>query len=171
MQLNNEKQKNNKLIEEINKQQYIINQLTIELNNEKQKNLNLNNQLNNYININNQLNNKINSLQLDLNSKIMEINNLNNKLNSSNSYLDYINPGEKILAIQFISTDGKINFAIPCKNTDIFVKLEQQLYNEYPQYKEFNTYFTVGGNNIKRFKSLEENNIQNHDSIILNIYE
>ena len=174
MKLNEEKIKNNKLTEEINNKQNIINQLLNELNSEKQKNFKLNNQIQNYINMNNQLSNKINSLQLDLNSKVMEIQNLKNKINYSNSpssNINYILPGEKILAINFISTDHKVNFALACKNTDAFVKLEQQLYDEYPQYKEVNTYFTVGGNIIKRFKSLQENKIKNHDSILLNIYE
>ena len=75
------------------------------------------------------------------------------------------------MAIQFNSTDQKINYAIPCKNTDIFVKLEEKLYNEYPEYKDFNTYFTVKGALIKRFKSMQENNIKSSDVILLNVYE
>ena len=144
------------------------------MNIEKQKNINLTNQLNSYINTINQLNSKNNSLQLELNSKIMIIQNLNNELNKlpkKSSTLEYCKPGEKILAINIISTDHKVNHAIPCKNTDIFVKLEEELYDEYPEYKEVNTYFTSGGNVIKRFKSIQENNIKNHDKILLNIYE
>ena len=85
--------------------------------------------------------------------------------------MKYINPGEEIMAIHFISTDAKINYALPCKNTDIFVKLEEKLYDEYPQYKEFNNFFTVGGHTIKRFKSLEDNKVKSSDIIILNIIE
>ena len=73
------------------------------------------------------------------------------------------------MAIHFISTDEKVNLALPCKNTDIFAKLEEQLYNEYPEYKDINTYFTVCGNMVKSFKTLEENKIKKSDSIILNI--
>ena len=75
------------------------------------------------------------------------------------------------MAVNFISTDENVNLALPCKNTDIFARLEEQLFNEYPQYKDFNTYFTVGGNIVKRFKTMEENNIKNTNVILLNIYE
>jgi len=85
--------------------------------------------------------------------------------------LEYINPGEKILAILFNSIDQKVNKAIACKNTDIFVRIEENLYEDYPEYKDVNTYFTVGGKIIKRFKSIQENNIKYSDIILLNIYE
>ena len=75
------------------------------------------------------------------------------------------------MAIQFISTDSKVNLPLPCKNTDIFVRLEEQLYNEYPEYKDVNTFFTINGNTIKRFKTLDENNIKNTNVILLNIYD
>ncbi len=75
------------------------------------------------------------------------------------------------MSLYILSTDQKVGFSIACKNTTTFVKLEEELYNEYPEYKEFNTYFTVDGLVIKRFKSIEENNIKNRDKIILNVYE
>ena len=159
-ELENERQKNIKLIND--------------LNIEKQKNINLNTQLNSYINMINQLNSKNKSIELELNSKNIQIQNLNkelNKLYKKSSRLEYCKPGEKIMAINIISTDHKVIHAISCKNTDIFVKLEEELYEEYPEYKEVNTYFTSGGNTIKRFKSIEQNNIKNHDKILLNIYE
>lgn len=167
-QLNGEKPKDNKLIEELNKQRNIINLLTSQLNSEKQNNLNLNNQLKNYININNQLNQS-------LNSKITEIQNLkkstSTNLSSTLSTVKSINPGEKVIAVHFSSPDHRINYSIACKNTDVFVKLEQQLYMEYSEYKNENTYFTVNGNFVKRFKTLDENSIKNHDIILLNVYE
>ena len=125
----------------------------------------------------NQLKNKNQALQLELNSQNIKIQNLNNELNklskksSGSSRLEYCKPGEKIMAISIMSLDGKVNYAISCKNTDIFVKLEEELYEEYPEYKDVNTYFTSGGNTIKRFKSIQENNIKNHDKILLNVYE
>ena len=60
---------------------------------------------------------------------------------------------------------------IPCKNTDTFVKIEEKIYNEYPKYKDYNTYLTVNGNVIKRFKTLEENGIKSGNIIIVNIYD
>ena len=59
------------------------------------------------------------------------------------------------------------NFSLVCKNTDIFVKLEEKLNNDYPQLKDKETYFIVNGNRIKRFKTLDENNIKSNDVINL----
>ena len=64
-----------------------------------------------------------------------------------------------------------MNFPFAVKNTELFVFLELRLYNEYPQYKEKEIYFIVNGNRINRFKTIEENNIKNGNSIILNIIE
>ena len=69
------------------------------------------------------------------------------------------------------SVDNSINYCIPCKNVDIFVRLEEKLYNEYPKYKDLNTYFTVNGRVNKRFKSIKENDLKNFDKILLNVYE
>ena len=119
----------------------------------------------------NQLNDKINSLQSDLNSKIIEITNLRNQLNSSNnndSNLKNCKPDERIIVAHFKSIDQNVDYPIACKNTDIFVIIEESLYNEFPEYKEYdNTFFTVNGM-IKRFKSIEDNKIKNGDKIILN---
>ena len=151
--------------------------LNNQLDLEKQKNNNLTKQLNSYKNQVVQLNSKINSLKKDLDSKNIEIQNLTNyynnelkRLSKSTSSLEFCKPGEKIMAVNFISTDSKVNLALPCKNTDIFVRLEEKLYNEYPEYKDINTYFTVCGNIVKRFKTMEENKIKKSDSIILNKY-
>ena len=170
-ELNNEKQKNINLNNQLNN---LYNQLNLE----KQKNKNLYSQLNSYKKQVEQLNSKINSLEKSLDLKNLEIQNLINyynnelkKLSQSTSRLEFCKTGEKIMAIHFTSTDGKVNLALPCKNTDIFVRLEEKLYNEYPEYKDVNTYFTVGGNIVKRFKTMKENNIKNTNAILLNIYE
>ena len=52
------------------------------------------------------------------------------------------------------------NFNLVCKNTDLFIKLEERLYKEYPHYKDCETYFEVEGRRIKRFKILDENKIK-----------
>ena len=114
-------------------------------------------------------NNNLKNQNTILNNHIL---NLNNQLNylkkNKKSNLEHINPGEKILSVQFKSTDQIIDLSFPCKNTDIFVHLEEQLYEQYPEYKETNNFFTCNGLLIKRFKSLEDNHIKNSDKIILN---
>ena len=58
-----------------------------------------------------------------------------------------------------------VHYSLVCKNTDLFVKLEERLYNEFPQFKNFETYFEVRTRRIKRFKTLDENKIKNKDLI------
>ena len=154
------------------------------LNDENKK---LNNELDRYKNKLNKISNdsqnnfnmeieKLRKEKMDLQNQINFLNNqiltLNNEISNlkknKNSNLDFINPGEKILSVQFKSIDQKIDLSRPCKNTDVFVRLEEQLYEHYPEYKETNNYFTCNGIVIKRFKTLEENKIKCSDIILLN---
>ena len=75
-----------------------------------------------------------------------------------------------VVALFFTSEKQDIHRPISCKNTDTFTKIEEKIYNEYPKYKDYNTYLTVNGNIIKRFKTLEENGIKDGNTIIVNIY-
>ena len=84
--------------------------------------------------------------------------------------LTTIKPGEKIYTINFISMGREEigHYSLSCKNTDIFVRLEERLYKDYPQFKNYETFFEVKTRRIKRFKTLEENKIKNND--IINIF-
>ena len=84
-----------------------------------------------------------------------------------NKDITFINPGEKIMTINFVSMGNQeiSNYSIPCKNTDLFVRLEEKLYNDFPKYKDYETYFEVNTKRIKRFKTLDENNIKSNDII------
>ena len=98
------------------------------------------------------------------------INKINNLIKTNSLY--NIKPGEKIISINFTSVDQHINnYSIPCKNTDIFVRLEEQLYEDFPEYKDKETFFMKNAKKIKRFKSLEENNIKKNDVLMLYIYD
>ena len=109
-------------------------------------------------------------LQNIIKAKTDEINVLKSKLSGSN--ITNIQPGEQIIAIGFASSDQTIrNFVRPCKDSDLFVKLEEKLYDEYPKYKDVETYFLVNGKKVLRFKSMKENNIKNGQVIMLNIVE
>ena len=173
--------KNNLLNDENNKLKNRIKQLETELINEKEKNKNLNEQIKKYIKyikeLNDKLsgnnsvdNNRILELEKIINKKNDEINVLKAKLKISN--INNIQPGEQILAIGFTSSDQNIqNFFRPCKDSDLFVRLEEKLYDEYPKYKDIETYFLVNGKKVLRFKSIKENNIKNGQVIMLNIVE
>ena len=148
---------------------------------EKRKNKILFDENNNLKNINKKLNEEITSLKqykeqikllkYQINKKNIEIQNY--QLN--NNYKDdigitSIKPGEVVLAISFVSMGNQDigHYAVVCKNTDLFVRLEEKLYNDYPQFKNYETYFEVKTKRIKRFKTLDENKIKNGD--IINIF-
>ena len=124
--------------------------------------MNLNNQINNYLN-------QIQFLQNQINN--YNPNNLNNNF-INNNYVISSKPGEKILSINFVSNgfQGIMNYSLPCKNTDLFVRLEEKLNNDYPELKDKETYFLVNGRKIKRFKTLDENHINSNDVINLFLY-
>ena len=81
------------------------------------------------------------------------------------------NDRSKTLAINFMSVSHDKIYPISCSNNDTIVKCEEIFYNEYPEYKDYNTYLTANGNPIKRFKTLEENGIKQGCAIIVNIYD
>ena len=141
----------------MNNLQTSLNNKNREIENLKKENSDLNDYINNLTEQNNIMNNKI--LYLSNQTKYLEKNKKSN--------LDHVDPDEKILSVQFKSTDHIIDLCLPCKNTDIFVRLEEQLYERYPEYKETNNIFLCNGNIIIRFKSLEDNKIKNSDKILL----
>jgi seryl-tRNA synthetase len=150
--LNEEKNKNINLIKEIE----IL----------KNKNIILNND-------NNSLKEQIKILENNLKAKNNELQNLLSK-NNNNNIINYkitsINPGEEILAINFVSNGVQDigHYNLICKNTDLFVRLEERLYQDFPDFKNYETYFDVNTKRIKRFKTVEENNIKNND--IINVF-
>ena len=70
-----------------------------------------------------------------------------------------------------MSVDQSIHYPIICKDNDSIAKLEEEVYNEYPKYKEYNTFLTVNGKIIKRFKTIKENGIKKGNAIIVNVIE
>ena len=122
-----------------------------------------------YNNIINGLNAQISLLQKQLNDeKNKNKNNFQNmNQQNNNREITYINPGEKIMAINFVSMGNQdiTNYNIICKNKDLFIRLEEKLYQDFPQFKDYETYFEVRTKRIKRFKTIEENDIRNNDVI------
>ena len=150
------------------------------LNEEKNKNINLMKEIEilknkNIIlnNDNNSLKEQIKILENNLKAKNNELQNLLSK-NNNNNIINYkitsINPGEEILAINFVSNGVQDigHYNLICKNTDLFVRLEERLYQDFPDFKNYETYFEVNTKRIKRFKTIEENNIKNND--IINVF-
>ena len=148
---------NNKSINEkkIKENENIINKLRNELN---KKNDELNKK-----------NDELNKKNGELNKKNDELNKLKIKLFDNKNILDLLNDNK--FAINFISVDQHIHFPVSCNLNDSIAKLEEIVYNQYPEYKEYNTYLTVNGEQIKRFKTIKENGIKEGNAITINIYE
>ena len=153
-----------------------IKELKRELNNEKNKNTilknenaTLQNKINNLYNENASLKDKIKLLENFLASKNIEQQKLlsdtilNNKITS-------IKPGEEIISVNFVSMGNNDigHYSLICKNTDLFVKLEERLYEDFPEFKNYETYFEVKTKRIKRFKTIDENKIKSND--IINVF-
>ena len=121
---------------------------------------------------NNYLKNKIKALETKMNYLITELQKYNSN-NDTNNLKDLSAPmvsGEKIMEVRFNSKDFQniCNWSLPCKNTNLFIRLEEILNNKFPELKKHETYFMVNSKRIKRFQSLDENGIK--DNNIINIF-
>ena len=87
----------------------------------------------------------------------------------NNGFLNNNKGYEKVIAVVFksIGNEDINNYILKSKNTIKFVRLEEKLYSDYPKYKDYEILFKVNTRPINRFKSLEENNIKNGDTISL----
>ena len=109
----------------------------------------------------------IDTLKSDIQFKNEEIKKLKNI--SGNDLVQPLFDCENVMSIIIQSEDHRIMFPIACKNTTPFFKIEVKLYEKYPEYKGFNTYFLKSEthNRIKRFLTVEENKIESGVPIML----
>ena len=141
------------------------------LHEEKSKNLKLINEnkiLKKQINA---LNDKIKKLEeMQINQDKLKFNKFNNSIKQNDFLVHKMKPSEQLLNVTFITsgTNGLINYQLICKNTELFVRLEERFYNDFPQFKEYDLCFKNNKKKIKRFKTLEENNIKDKD--VINIF-
>ena len=161
-QLKQEKFKNQTLDKEIKK----LNNIILNLN---QGNKDLKKKLDE----DNSLKVKIKNLEKKIIDKDNEIQNYISQikfLKENKNEITYFIPGkEKIISVLFMTQGSNdiFNYSMPCKNTDLFVRLEEKLYNDFPKFKNYITYFMVDARKIFRFKTLEENKIKSNDIISL----
>ena len=171
-----EKNKNNVLNEQIKKLQIDLdnekdlrNKLNIKLEEINKTIKNLTNQLSNNFNI--IKNNKILELQRTIDMKNQEISQLYARINNNSSGVKFMS-GDNIVAVGFMSVNQQIqNYFKAYKDTETVARIEEELYNNYPEFKEKETYLMLNANKIMRFKTLKENNIKNGDIIQVHIYE
>ena len=96
-----------------------------------------------------------------------EISNL--RLNANNKNIRF--SLDDIVTVTFKSIDQKVDIAFSVPKTDLFVKLEEKLYMQFPDFRDSNNYFTINRRMIKRFRTIQENQLNNFDKILLNVYE
>ena len=93
-----------------------------------------------------------------------QINELKDKIKR---YPFVLEKNERLMAIIFDSVDQKVHYPMICKNTDTINKLEEKLYEEYPNLSERENYFLCQGRMLHKFQSFEKMKIKNGAIIIL----
>jgi hypothetical protein len=126
--------------------------------------------------LNNELNKAkkiIESLQKKITQQEQEIIKLRSELKdkdidfSNFSKNEIIFNDEDKIKIHFSSLDQNINISLLCTNYEIFAEVEEKLYQKFPEYRETNNCFFSNGTQILRFKTIEENKLENNRSVIL----
>lgn len=165
----------------INELESSIIKLKSELAEEKNKNINLSNEISmlkqQMTQMQSQINNQ-NNIQIDNSNNSTGANYSNEALMKLTKEKDdllekikrypvILEKGEKLISIIFSSVNQNFNYSLICKNTDNIHKIEEQLYNQYPQLMETENYFSFKGKLLNRFQVFEKNSIKNGDTIIL----
>ena len=76
---------------------------------------------------------------------------------------------DQTIYANLFSSDLPINITIPCSRADKFSKLEEKLYQYYPELKYNNLYFIHNDNLINRLLTIGENEINNGEIITIKI--
>ena len=64
-----------------------------------------------------------------------------------------------MMSVNFISSDQKVHYSIPCLNNNTFAEVEEKLYKQFPEYRETNNQFLANGKEVLRFKTINDNKI------------
>jgi len=72
---------------------------------------------------------------------------------------------KEFLSVIFSSTSLSIHYSMICKKTDTFKKLENELYEAYPEYKKTEFVFLCNGFIIEKNKTINKNGVKDHDTI------
>lgn len=71
------------------------------------------------------------------------------------------------MTIKIKSNDKIININMPCVKDMVFAEVEENLYKEYPEYREKNNYFLFNGKPVLRFKKIGDNELFNGSEVNL----
>ena len=120
------------------------------MNNKNQIINNLQNELNNLKISYNSSQSLINQLQNNLNQKEQELSQLKNKLLSNNNQIKNVSENKYGFGINFKANNQDFIYPIVCNKDELISRFEEELYNEFPKYKEFNTYLSCNGVMLKK---------------------
>ena len=162
-EINEYKNENKKLKEEINTYKCINEQLKNEINNLTD----INNIQNKEISKANKIISNYNQLNETIKKKNREIDNLAIQLSNIKMNSKKLVEFDNIMVVNFISSDQKINCGIKCLSSNTFAEVEEQLYQQYEEFRERNNNFIANGKMILRFKTILENGIKNGNKIQL----
>ena len=142
-QIEEEKNRNNKLIQENAK-------LNIIINDEKKNKRNDSNE------------------KTKLHETIKDLQEKNKNLDEKLKRFPFIlGKAERLMSIVFISKDEKVCMPIICKNTDKIKDLEKYFYDKFPEYSNLENEFLSNGKYVDKYQTLENNNIKNSQIIII----
>ena len=116
------------------------------------------------------LTNEINLLKdesTQFKNELLKLDKNDTNFNDNESNAKILTDTNDIISVNFISNDPKINYCIKCLKTDIFVKVEEKLYEKYEELRETNNNFIINGKIVLRFKKICDNNIKDGDIIRL----
>ena len=117
---------------------------------------------------NNQSMNMIKQLEIDIKNKDNEINRLKNELEKAiNNQNDANIKRNELIAVSF--QHPNYNYCVACIKTDTFAEVEEKFYKEFPELRNTNNAYLVNGNQVLRFKTIEENKIKNGYPVLLQI--
>ena len=162
-EINEYKNENKKLKEEINTYKSINEQLKNEINNLTD----INNIQNKEISKANKIISNYNQLNETIKKKNREIDNLAIQLSNIKMNSKKLVEFDNIMVVNFISSDQKINCGIKCLSSNTFAEVEEQLYQQYEEFRERNNNFIANGKMILRFKTILENGIKDQNKIQL----
>ena len=132
---------------------------------ENQKLKNMNNELLNKVKILESNNQNINIINKDKNIQLMD------ELKIKDNNVNELNIPKDLIPVIFQTADQKTTYAIICKKTDNFIRIEKIFYEIFPELEENENYensFKNKGKRVIRTKTLAQNNINYSDIITLN---
>ena len=118
------------------------------------------------------LNNVINlyGANIMLKNKLMQ----NDQMQNNNEINLEQNQKKNNMIINFIINGFEyknVKYSVECNNTDLFSNLEIKIYEHFPIFKYYETFFKIGSKRIIKSKTLIEYNIKDKDEIKLFVVE